>query len=83
LVRQLRAENKGTLLAYSAEVDAGEATGGARSTGEPVHKRVVQEMIRCIDVAADFEDSQTRADENPNSGRRTWVAIKLVSIIDI
>jgi proline dehydrogenase len=83
LVRQLRAESKGALFAYSVEVDTSEATGGARSTGEPVHKLVVQEMIRSIDVAGDFEDSQARADGVPGSGRRTWVAIKLVSFISI
>jgi proline dehydrogenase len=58
------------------EVDVA-TTSGARSLHEPVHKRIVQEMIRSIDVAADFEDSRARANES--SGRRTWVAIKLVS----
>ena len=53
---------------------------GARSLCEPVHKRIVQEMIRSIDVAADFEDSRARANES--SGRRTWVAIKLVRLFD-
>lgn len=60
------------------EVDANEGAGGARSTGQPVNSNIVQEMIRSIDVAADFEDSHAR--ETPGSGRRTWVAIKLVSV---
>jgi proline dehydrogenase len=77
LIRRLRAEDKGTLLAYSVEVDENGAADGARSTGEPVHKHIVQEMIRAIDVAGDFEDS--RAHEIIGSGRRTWVAVKLVS----
>jgi proline dehydrogenase len=79
LVRKLRAENKGTLFAYSVEADEGEATGVASTTRKPSHKHAVQEMIRAIDVAADFEDSQIRADEISGSGRRTWVAVKLVS----
>jgi proline dehydrogenase len=78
LIRKLRAENKGTLLVYSVEVDEHEAVGGTRSSSEPVHRhiQVVQEMIHSVDVAGDFEDSQAR--ETPGSGRRTWVAIKLV-----
>ncbi|KAH8988213.1 FAD-linked oxidoreductase [Lactarius akahatsu] len=79
LIRQLRAENKGALFAYSVEADADDAASGARSLREPVHKRIVQEMIRSINVAADFEDSRARADES--SGRRTWVAIKLSALL--
>ena len=77
MIRRLRAEDKGTLLAYSVEVDENDAADGARSMGEPVHKHIVQEMIRAIDVAGDFEDSQ--AHEIIGSGRRTWVPVKLVS----
>lgn len=80
LIRQLRAENKGALFAYSVEVEVDVATtSGARTLREPVHKRIVQEMIRSIDVAADFEDSRARANES--SGRRTWVAIKLSALV--
>ncbi|KAH9964627.1 FAD-linked oxidoreductase-like protein [Russula dissimulans] len=79
LIRKLRAENKGTLLVYSAEVDENEAIGGTRSSSEPVHRQIVQEMIRSIDIAGDFEDSQAR--ETPGSGRRTWVAIKLNALL--
>ena len=79
LIRKLRAENKGTLLVYSVEVDENGAADNARSMVEPLHKHTVQEMIRAIDVAADFEDSQAR--ETIGSGRRTWVAVKLVSFI--
>lgn len=61
------------------EADADAAASGARSLREPVHKRIVQEMIRSINVAADFEDSRARADES--SGRRTWVAIKLSALL--
>lgn len=80
LIRRLRAENKGALLAYSTEVHSNEAAGGAGSTSEPVHRHIVREIIRSIDIAADFESSQAR--ETLGSGRRTWVAIKLVSKFD-
>ncbi|KAI9510632.1 FAD-linked oxidoreductase-like protein [Russula earlei] len=79
LIRRLRADNKGALLAYSVEVDETETTGGTRSTSEPVHQHIVQELLRSIDVAADFEESQAR--ETPGSGRRTWVAIKLSALL--
>lgn len=74
VLKDLRAENKGCLFAYSVEVDESEAEGNAKFQKEPVHKRIVQEMIRCIDVAADFEDGYSK-----DKGRRTWVALKLVS----
>ena len=81
LLHNLRAANKGALFAYSVEVDEAEATAFAKSytnyKGPPPHKRIADEMIRCIDVAADFEDGI------PNTtagGRRTWVAIKMVSL---
>lgn len=37
------------------------------------HKAIIKEMIHSIDVAADFEDSLS------SGGRRTWVAVKIVS----
>jgi hypothetical protein len=77
-IRKLRAKNKGALLAYSVEADANEIADGARTSrpsgGTP---HIVQEMIRAIELAADYEDSQIR--EDLSSGRRTWVAVKLVS----
>ncbi|KAJ2922373.1 hypothetical protein H1R20_g14725, partial [Candolleomyces eurysporus] len=63
LLRSLRAANKGALFAYSVEVNEHEALGssnaakGASKPTDPPHKRVVREMLNCIDVAADFEDS--------------------------
>jgi proline dehydrogenase len=85
LLSTLRNQNKGALFAYSVEVDEHEAAGTTHHNNEvassrkpneqPVHKRIVTEMIRSIDVAADFEDEfGTRG----AAGRRTWVAIKLV-----
>jgi len=84
LLHTLRAANKGALFAYSVEVDEAEAMAFAHShtmhKGPPPHKRIVDEMIRCIDVAADFEDSLVN---QPDGGRRTWVAIKIVCPIMI
>jgi len=57
------------LLAYSVEVD--EAKAGI--VGNALHSQIVEEMIRSIDAAADYEDSLSTPTE-----RSTWVAIKLV-----
>ncbi|KAL5534787.1 hypothetical protein ACEPAG_1251 [Sanghuangporus baumii] len=86
---KLRAENKGTLLAYSVEADEDDASGKVKirgpETGEaqPVHKHIVDEMIQCIDVAADFEDRrrEERNHGESSSGRRTWVAVKLSALL--
>ncbi|KAF9218385.1 FAD-linked oxidoreductase [Gyrodon lividus] len=90
LLSRLRGENMGILLAYSVEVDQDEAAGarqhdrhtqdlGARKSEEqPVHKRIVAEMIRSIDVAADFED---KLGTHGVMGRRTWVAVKLTALL--
>lgn len=87
LLSTLRSQNRGALFAYSVEVDEHEAAGATHQTHsnegpssgkaneQPIHKRIVAEMIRSIDVAADFED-ELGAQEV--AGRRTWVAIKLV-----
>ncbi|KAI0063089.1 FAD-linked oxidoreductase [Artomyces pyxidatus] len=80
LLHQLRSENKGALFSYSVEVDENEAAGEARKAREPVHKRIVKEMVRCIDVAADFED-QFAPQATAAVGRRTWVAIKLSALL--
>jgi proline dehydrogenase len=84
LLHSLRATNKGALFGYSVEVDEADATAFAQShpkhKGPPPHKRIVDEMIRCIDVAADFEDSFA---DKSSGGRRTWVAIKMVRPVTI
>lgn len=68
------------MFAYSVEVDESEASGinskqGSKSV-QPMHKKIVDEMIRSIDVAANFED---KLDHGGVAGRRTWVAVKMVS----
>lgn len=73
MIRKLRAENKGALLAYTVEADANEGLGEAPPTVEP-HQPIAQ-MMRAIDVAARFEWSLARG--TIISGRRTWVAVKL------
>ncbi|KAJ4485303.1 FAD-linked oxidoreductase [Lentinula aciculospora] len=82
LLYSFRAGNKGVLFAYSIEVDESEATASNSSSkkkGQPVHKRCVDEMIRSIDVAADFEDDIVG--KHVQSGRRTWVAIKMTALL--
>ncbi|KAF4566625.1 hypothetical protein EYR36_012057 [Pleurotus pulmonarius] len=83
LLKQLRATNKGALFAYSVEVDEEEAVGSKKSKKgvEPPHKRIVDEMIRCIDVAADFEDSVRAEGEGITKGRKTWVAVKMTALL--
>ena len=75
VLRALRAENKGALLVYSVEVDDRAAVSTTSNDVSEQHKRFVEEMVRAVDTAADFEDSLG------NSGslnRRTCVAFKLV-----
>ncbi|KAF8972552.1 FAD-linked oxidoreductase-like protein [Flammula alnicola] len=77
LLRSLRAANQGVLFAYSVEVDENEAIADALP-----YKRIVDEMLHCIDIAADFEASlagKTVAD-GPH-GRRTWVAVKMTALL--
>ncbi|ESK84830.1 proline dehydrogenase [Moniliophthora roreri MCA 2997] len=80
LLHNLRLTNKGALFAYSIEVDENEATAHSakKVQKEPAYKRIVNEMIRCIDVAADFEDEVLRGAQ---TGRRTWVAVKMTALL--
>ncbi|TFK67661.1 FAD-linked oxidoreductase [Pluteus cervinus] len=92
LLEELRRQNKGALFAYSVEVDEDEATAPASSANSspnsiapvsealPPHKRIVEEMIRCTDVAADFEDGYSRR-SSVALGRKTWVAVKLTALL--
>ncbi|GLB36747.1 putative converts proline to delta-1-pyrroline-5-carboxylate [Lyophyllum shimeji] len=81
LLYKLRATNKGALFAYSVEVDEAEATAssskGTQAERSP-YKRIVDEMVHCVDVAADFED---RISGKVHTGRKTWVAVKLSALL--
>ena len=57
------------------------SNASSESTGKkPAHKQIVDEMIRCIDVSADFEDQRALMEgRDILKGRRTWVAVKFVS----
>ncbi|KAF7796593.1 hypothetical protein EIP86_007774 [Pleurotus ostreatoroseus] len=81
LLETLRKENTGCLFAYSVEVDEKEAAGKTSKgkAKQPVYKRIVQEMIHSIDVAADFEDKHLPP--GSSQGRRTWVAVKLSALL--
>lgn len=82
LLEELRAQNKGCLFAYSVEVDEKSASTSAqqaKGAGVAQYRKNVEEMIHSIDIAAAFEDMQATAGLDPSRGRKTWVALKLVS----
>ncbi|KAI6137375.1 FAD-linked oxidoreductase [Pisolithus sp. B1] len=92
LIRRLRYDNKGTLLGYSVEVDESVATGGSgHSTTagqsplgvpnleQPVHKRIVEEIILSIDAVGDFEDRLAR--ESGVEAHGTWITVKLTALL--
>lgn len=82
IIRRLEKENIGTMLVYSAEVDEDKFEATYRSTPHqsyPAHKRIVDEMIRCIDVAAQCNESRSGTRPGNMQKANTWVAIKLVS----
>ncbi|KAF9529861.1 FAD-linked oxidoreductase-like protein [Crepidotus variabilis] len=87
LLRSLRQENKGALFAYSVEVDERQAIGTSTSSAsiavglsESPHKRIVQEIMHCVDVAADFEADISHDAVQPG-GKRTWIAVKLTALL--
>ena len=84
--------NKGVLVAYSVEVDEKQAMGGSGTHNNsdnnahlnvsttPPHKRIVDEMLHSIDVAADLEEEFMS--KSPSvKGKRTWVAIKMTALL--
>ncbi|KAJ7088235.1 FAD-linked oxidoreductase-like protein [Mycena crocata] len=81
LLQALRSANTGTLFAYSVEVDEAEAMAASRSRSlhdhKSPHNAIVEEMLHCIDVAADFEDGMGAT----QTGRRTWVAVKITALL--
>ncbi|KZT68814.1 FAD-linked oxidoreductase [Daedalea quercina L-15889] len=83
LLEQLRVEGKGSLFAYSVEVDEAEAAGGSKEHAAAAKENVrqtIQETLHCIDVAATFEDAHA-SDAVTMRGRKTWVAIKLTAMV--
>lgn len=60
---------------YSVEEDEEEASSGSRSTSTE-YKHFVEEVLRAVDAAADFEDAQAHVGRQ---GRSTWVAVKMVA----
>lgn len=98
LVKALRAANKGIIYNYSVEVNEQEALGSSSKQDSqhnpvdtPPHKRTVEEILRCIDVAGEFEDALRGAREATvpyrsmtgmvDTGRGSWVAIKLTAML--
>lgn len=64
---------------YSVEVDEAQSSGSGTLSSETAsaHKRIVEENLHCIGVAADFEDRHSPG----HTGKGTWVAIKLVRLL--
>ncbi|KAJ6581555.1 FAD-linked oxidoreductase-like protein [Mycena capillaripes] len=77
LLHNLRSANTGALLSYSVEVGEAEATAGSGSARKSPHKAVIEEIVRCIDVAADFEDALGAK----QTERRTWVAVNITALL--
>lgn len=76
VARDLRNQGVGALLAYSVEADpnATDGQGGGKTVDD-----LVEEMVRSIDVAADFEDALNVGRAGLGS-RHTWVAVKMVRL---
>lgn len=82
VLARLRSNNKGALFVYSAEVDEEEASGNIASDGNQKlapHREVVQEVLRAITTAANFEDAHVSP--TTANARRTWVAVKLTAMV--
>ncbi|KAG9124343.1 hypothetical protein FRC07_011980 [Ceratobasidium sp. 392] len=71
LIAELRKQNKGTLLAYSVEVDEKKSESGAAQW-----KKNIDEMRASVDFVANFEDANGQ-----KGSRKTWVAIKLSALV--
>ena len=70
--------------------DSPSPSSSVSSSADDAHTRIVDEMLHCIDVAADFESGLTRnANGSPTregvpfqaKGRRTWVAVKMTALL--
>ena len=100
LLHTLRAANRGVVFSYSVEVKGSGATGTSISPSptilgdKPPHKRILDEILHCIDVAAEFQveletnnaksslrDNAASASSRSATGRRTWVALKMTALL--
>lgn len=90
LLERLRREKKGALFSYSVEVDSSGSSDSkvnGKAKGGSSHREIVAELLSSIDRAADFEDKMALASgadsdsgvRNVDSGRRTWIAVKMVN----
>jgi hypothetical protein len=78
LIQDLRRQGLGTLLGYSVEMESEGA--GAKPTLEQMQRMAaknVTEVLRSTDVASQIED---RSGRSKSHERKTWIAVKLVSI---
>ncbi|KAJ7155870.1 FAD-linked oxidoreductase [Mycena filopes] len=80
LVHALRSAKTGTLFSYSVEVNDEEpvARSESGSSQDSSHRKaILEEMLHCIDVAADFENNLGVK----QIGRRTWVAVNITALL--
>ncbi|KAJ7148903.1 hypothetical protein C8R46DRAFT_1311053 [Mycena filopes] len=80
LVHALRSAKTGTVFSYSVEVNEEERvapfeSGPSRDSSH--QKAILDAMLHCIDVAADFENSLGVK----QTGRRTWVAVNITALL--
>ena len=75
-------------MAYSVEGRSVESTGAERPSEviPKSHRLAVRDLLHSIDVAADFEDGLLRQHysemgSRSNTGRSTWVAIKMSTLL--
>ena len=89
ILRSLRSTNKGVLLAYSVEADENVATGRTNGTHDvpnvsvgttPPHKRIVDETLHSIDLAADLEE-ELKSRSPLIKGKGTWVSVKMSAML--
>ncbi|THU86961.1 hypothetical protein K435DRAFT_357599 [Dendrothele bispora CBS 962.96] len=86
VLQSLRSTNKGAICVYSVEENPNAENSTSQTSDNAPHKRVVEEMLRAIDVAGDFEDSVSGkyvldGSNDAPVGRRTWVAVKLTALL--
>lgn len=76
LLAFLRAENKGVL--FKTPLKSMRRRWRVR---QHVHKRIVKEMTRSIDISADYEDGRDLLQGGYTGRRRTCIAVKLTALL--
>lgn len=86
-------EATGASASLSSTVNTPNSPSPSSPSADDAYTRIVDEMLHCIDVAADFEDGLSKnagvADNSSThqsvpvnaKGRRTWVAVKMTALL--